>query len=232
MAARTGMNIIDGGYFTSVDDIHGYPNSTATVSNTYLGMYKLLDYNSDGVINTRDAHAIEGVAYPPLVGSINLGLGYKGFSFNMLFYGTHGKYIDFNNAFWKEFVKGDYTVHQAQLDYWRPDNRNAGHAALSIDDKLYTVAGGSANDSYSMLINGHSWRKSDYITLKELYLAYKFDGKKLEDTIGVKGLSITLTGNNLFTLTDLIEGNPQRTELSSSYYPIMRTVKLGVKLDF
>ena len=232
MAARTGMDLIDGGYFTSVDDLHGYPNTLGSLSGVNPGVYKLLDYNTDGNITVRDLHAIRGVAYPPVVGSINLGLGYKGFSFNMLFYGTHGKYIDFNNSFWKEFVKQDFIVHEAQLDYWTPTNRNASHAALSFDDKIYSKLGGSANDSYSMMIDGHSWRVSDYITLKEVYLAYKFDGKRLEDAIGVRGLSITLTGNNLFMFSDLIEGNPQRTELSSSYYPIMRTVKLGVKLDF
>ena len=146
--------------------------------------------------------------------------------------GTYGKYIEFNRSFWKEFIKQDLIVHEAQLDYWTPTNRNAGHAALSFDDKLYSMLGGSANDSYTMMIDGHSWRVSDYISLKEVYLSYKFDGKRLEDAIGVRGLSITLTGNNLFMFSDLIEGNPQRTELTKSYYPIMRSVKLGVKLDF
>lgn len=232
MAARTGMEIIDGGYFSSVDDLHGYPNTLGSVSKVYPGIYKLLDYNSDGSISSRDLHAIHGVAYPPVVGSFNIGLGYKGFSFNMLFYGTHGKYIEFNRSFWKEFIKQDAIVHQAQLDYWTPANRKASHAALSFDDKLYSMLGGSANNSYTMKIDGHSWRVSDYLSLKEVYLAYKFDGKKLEDALGVRGLSITLTGNNLFMFSDLIEGNPQRTELTKSYYPIMRTVKLGVKLDF
>lgn len=232
-AARTGLEQIDGGYFTSVDDIHGYPNSLGSVDNTYLGIYKLLDYNADGRITNTDLHAIEGIAYPPVVGSINLGLGYKGFSFNMLFYGTAGKYIEFNRSYWKEFVKQDWTVHTAQLDYWTPTNRNAGHAALSFDDKLYSMLGGSANsEGYDLKLLNHSWRKSDYLSLKEVYLAYKFDGKKLEDVLGVKGLSITLTGNNLFMFSDLIEGNPQRTEMRAGYYPIMRSVKLGVKLDF
>ena len=232
-AARTGLEQIDGGYFTSVDDIHGYPNSLGSVDNTYLGIYKLLDYNADGKITNTDLHAIEGIAYPPVVGSINLGLGYKGFSFNMLFYGTAGKYIEFNRSYWKEFIKQDWTVHTAQLDYWTPTNRNAGHAALSFDDKLYSMLGGSANsEGYDLKLLNHSWRKSDYLSLKEVYLAYKFDGKKLEDVLGVKGLSITLTGNNLFMFSDLIEGNPQRTEMRAGYYPIMRSVKLGVKLDF
>ena len=151
----------------------------------------------------------------------------------MLFYGTAGKYIEFNRAFWKEFIKQDWAVHAGQLDYWTPTNRNAGHAALSFDDKTYSMLGGSANaEGYALMLKDHSWRKSDYLSLKEVYLAYKFDGKKLEDALGVKGLSITLTGNNLFMFSDLLEGNPQRTELRASYYPIMRSVKLGVKLDF
>jgi len=233
MAARTGLEQIDGGYFGSVDDFHGYPNSLGTVEGTYLGIYKLLDYNADGIINTRDLHAIHGVAYPPVVGSFNIALGYKGFSFSMLLYGTAGKYIEFNRAFWKEFIKQDWSVHTAQLDYWTPTNRNAGHSALSFDDTAYTKFGGSSNsEGYDLMLKDHSWRKSDYLSLKEVYLAYKFDGKRLQDVLGVRGLSITLTGNNLLMLSDLIEGNPQRTELRASYYPIMRSVKLGVKLDF
>ena len=232
-AARTGLEQIDEGYFTSVDDIHGYSNSLGSVDNTYLGIYKLLDYNADGRVTNTDLHAIEGVAYPPVVGSFNIGLGYKGFSFNMLFYGTAGKYIEFNRSFWKEFVKQDWTVHTAQLDYWTPVNRDATHSALSFDDKTYSLLGGDANSGgYDLRLLDHSWRKSDYLSLKEVYVAYKFDGKKLEDVLGVKGLSLTLTGNNLFMFSDLLEGNPQRTELVGSYYPIMRSVKLGVKLDF
>ncbi|MBQ9893051.1 MAG: TonB-dependent receptor [Bacteroidales bacterium] len=231
-AARTGMNLIDGNYFGSVDELHGYPNALGEVSGLYPGIYKLLDFKVDGAINSLDMHAIRGIAYPPMVGSFNLGFGYKGLSVNILFYGTHGKYVNFNRAFWKEFIKQDVTVHAAQLDYWRPDNPGAGHSTLSFDDKLYSMLGGSANDTFDMLIEGHSWRKSDYLTLKELYVSYKFDGNRLRQLLGVRGLSVTLTGNNLFTATSLIEGNPQRTALSSSYYPIMRTVRLGVKLDF
>ena len=65
-----------------------------------------------------------------------------------------------------------------------------------------------------------------------MYLSYKFDGRKLQERLGLRGLSLTLTANNLLTFTGLLEGNPQRTELVKSYYPIMRTVKLGLKLDF
>ncbi|MBR1868790.1 MAG: hypothetical protein IJ799_01845 [Bacteroidales bacterium] len=234
MAARKGMNQIDSGYYTSIDDLHGYPNTLGGLSTQIMpGSFKLLDYAADGTINTRDLHAIDGVAYPPAVGSVNFAFGYKGFTFNMLWYGTHGKYIEFNRSFRKEFIKSDWTVHAAQLDYWRPDNRDATHPAVSFDDKVYSLLGGSANtEGYDMRIEGQSWRKSDYLSLKEIYVAYKFDGRRLQERFGIRGLSLTLTANNLLTFTDLIEGNPQRTELVKSYYPIMRIAKFGVKMEF
>ncbi len=231
-ATSKGMNIIDSGYFTSVDDIHSYPNVLGSPSKIYTGSYKLLDYDLNGSITSTDMHAIEGNAYPPAVGSINLAFGYKSFNFGMMFYGTGGKYINFNRGHWKEFIKQDIVVHTAQLDYWTPTNHDAGSPSPSYDDKQYSTLGGSANNTYDMMIEGQSWRKSDYYSLKEAYLSYSFDSKKIRQLLGVSGLTVTLTGNNLFTVTELIEGNPQRLTLTNGYYPIMRTVKLGVKLNF
>lgn len=231
-AARTGMDLIDSGYYTTIDEIHGYPNVLGTVQRLYTGTYKMLDYNGDGVLTSQDLHSIAGVAYAPGVGSLSLGAGYKGFSAYVMFYGTGGKYISFNRYYWKEFLKQDLTVHVAQLDYWKPDNPDATHPTVSMDDKTYSMLGGSSNDSYAMRIADQSWRKSDYLTLKEASLSYRFDNKQVGRLLGLSGLTLTLTGTNLFTLTDLLEGSPQRLTLATSYYPVMRTVKLGVKMDF
>lgn len=231
-AQSDGMDAIGNGYFNTIDELHGYPCTLTTWNYAYPGVYKLLDYNGDGIISTMDLHAIEGIAYSPMTYSFNLGFGYKRFNFSMLWYGNNGKYIDFNRGYEKEFIKNDLTIHQSSIDNWAPNNQNAGHSTLSVNDSFYASFGGSGTGGYLMALDGHTWRKSDYLTLKEVYLSYKFDGEKLHQMLGIKGLSVTLTGNNLVTLTDLIEGNPQRTSLSSSYYPLMRVVKLGVKLDF
>ncbi len=231
-AARTGMDRIDSGYYATIDEIHGYPNVLGTVQRLYPGTYKLLDYNGDGSLTSQDLHSIAGVAYAPGVGSLNLGIGYKGLSAHVLFYGTRGKYISFNRYFWKEFLKQDLSVHAAQLNYWRPDNPDAAHPTVSMDDKTYSMLGGSSNDSYAMQIDGQSWRRSDYLSLKEASLSYRFDNKQVGRLLGLSGLTLSLTGTNLFTLTDLLEGSPQRLTLATSYYPVMRTVKLGLKMDF
>ena len=227
-----GMTSIDSGYYNTVDEIHGYPSTLTNWTNMYTGTYKLLDFTGDGLITSTDLHAILGSAYAPVTYSFNLGLGYKGLSFNMLWYGNAGKYIDFNRGYEKEFIKADLTVHKAQLDYWTPTRRNASHSNLAFNDAYYSSFGGTGTNGFNMALLDHTWRRSDYLTLKELYLSYKFDGPTINKILGLRGLSVTATANNLFTFTDLVEGDPQRTSLAASYYPLMRTFKLGVKLDF
>lgn len=231
-AQMDGVSLVDNGYFNTIDEIHGYPTYTSNWSSVYTGLYKFLDYKVDGSINSDDLHVVKGTAYPSCVYSFNLGASYKGWSFNVLFYGNYGKYVNFNKSFMKEFIKKDLTVHAAQLDYWRPDNRDASHANLTFDDSMYRWAGGGGSEGYSMRVDGHTWRSADYLSLKEAYLSYKFDGAKVKKALGVSGLSLTLTGNNLFTLTNLVEGNPQSTSIGSSTYPVMRVVKFGAKLEF
>lgn len=231
-AQKDGVSTVDNGYFNTIDEIHGYPTYTGNWSSVYTGLYKYLDYKVDGAINSDDLHVVKGTIYPPCVYSFNLGLSYKGLSFNVLFYGNYGKYVNFNKSFMKEFIKKDLTVHTAQLDYWRPDHRDASHPNLTFDDSMYRWAGGGGSEGYSIRMEGQTWRQADYLSVKEAYLSYRFDSDKVKKALGVSALSVTLTGNNLFTFTNLIEGNPQSTSVGSTTYPLMRVVKLGAKLEF
>ena len=233
-STANGETLIDGGYYTSVDALHGYPTAFATTSETNLraGQYKYLDYNADGIINATDLHPVSGSTTPPVNYSANLALGWKGFSFGATLVGTYGKWIHFNRGYFQEFSNQDLIVHASQLDYWTPDNQSATHGSLSVYSNGISAMGGNDDNGYNMDLSGQTWRKSDYISIKDVYLSYKFSGKHFEKSSGVKGLAITLTGNNLYTYSKLIEGDPERTSLSNSYYPLMRSVKLGVKLDF
>ena len=96
----------------------------------------------------------------------------------------------------------------------------------------FSWGGGTSTEGYDVGLSGVTWRSSDYLTLKEVYVGYKLKSKKIQEAVGIDAITLSLTGNNLFTLTDLIEGDPQRTSLSTSYYPIMSTFKLGVKVSF
>ena len=232
-SARTGSTLVDDRYFNTIDEIHGYPLYTSEWTNVVPGVYKFLDYTADGSISQKDLHTLKGSTYAPGVYSFNFGFNWKGLTFKTLCTGTIGKYINYRRAAIIPFYSGDYVVHTSHLDYWTPTNRNSSVPALSLSDEMYSWAGGtSAWPGYDLALDGYTWKKSDYLTVKEMSLIYTFDGKKLRKALGVRSLSLGVICNNLFTFTGLIEQDPQRLTTAENYYPTMRVVKLNLNLSF
>ena len=233
LSQRSGSTLIDDKYFQNINEIHGYPAYTSSWVNMIPGVYKFLDYKPEGQITDEDLHVIAGSSYPPCSYSVNFSVGYKGLTFRAVGVGTIGKYIQFKRAYILPFLAGDLAVHQAQRDYWSPTNRDAAAPALTYNDQMYSWAGGtSAHPGYDLALEGYTWRNSDYFNIQELYLGYKFDGKKLRQMLGIDGLTVSLSCNNAFMFTGLIEGNPQMHNTATSYYPLMRTTKIGINLNF
>jgi len=230
-----GASLVDSGFYTSIDDIHNYPSYSSSWQYVNVGAYKYLDYSADGLITKDDLHAIAGSQYAPLSASLNFGLEYKGFEFRMLWTGSYGKYVNYNRSWEIEFNKGDYRVNKSQLDYWRPDNTDATHATLVFGGPsghpMYMWAGGD-DDGCTMMLEGHTWRRADYINLREVYFGYTVRSKQFYKSTGLRTLNFFVTGNNLWTLTDLLEGDPQSTTFTSGFYPNMLKIKIGAKVGF
>jgi TonB-linked SusC/RagA family outer membrane protein len=230
-----GVELTGTGYYTTIDDIHNNVSPIALTS-LYVGDYKFLDFNSDGTVNAYDKYPIKGLTYPPFTYSIGSGFTWKGFDFNFLFSGNVGKYVQYNQAFEVEFIKGDWRVHSSQLDYWTPTNQDAKHSTLhysgSSSADILVWGGGEADRGYQTIIEDRFFRRADYIRLKDLYLGYTFKTQNLNKVIGISSLLVYATGSNLFTITPLIEGDPEATNFYQGYYPQMTTVRLGVKAVF
>ena len=231
----SGVELTGSGYYTSVDDIH---TNTAPIAleKIFVGDYKYLDYLVDGKITSLDKYPIRGLTYPPFTFSWSGGFTWKKFDFNLLFQGNLGKFVQYNQTYEVEFVKGDWRVHSSQLDYWRPDNQDAQHSALhysgSGSTEIIFWGGGEADRGYQVMIEDRFFRNADYLRLKEVYAGYTISPKLLTKLAGVSNMLIYLTGNNLWTLTSLIEGDPERKDFQQGFYPQMSSLKLGVKLVF
>jgi TonB-linked SusC/RagA family outer membrane protein len=230
-----GVELTGTGYYTSVDDIHNNP-SPIDYTHTYLGDYKYLDYNADGMINTIDKHAIPGLTYPPITYSFSGGFTWKNLIFNMLFSGNQGKYVQYNQAFEVEFIKGDWRVHKSALDYWTPLNQDANHETMhfsgtSSQDNL-VWGGGEADRGYQTIIKDRFFRNASYLRLKDVYLGYNIKPGFLNKTLGVTNLLVYLSGSNIFTITPLIEGDPEHTDYYQGFYPIMAMYRVGIKIGF
>lgn len=224
------------GHFNTIDDIHNYPTSSA-IENMIPGDYRYLDYTADGKITDLDKYPIEGSLYPPCVYSFGGGLNYKNFSFNILFQGNVGKYVKYGEAFEIEYNGEAYRLHKSQLDYWTPLNHNANHNALrfiegNAGNPLFGWAGGDTYHGYDIVLDGRSWRRADYLKLREIYIGYDFKNAAMKKTLGISNLTVYATGNNLLTFTKLVEGDPERRDFNKGFYPQMATYKLGMKLTF
>ncbi len=231
----SGVELTGAGYYTSIDDIHSNPSPIA-LEKLIVGDYKFLDYMVDGSITSLDKYPIKGLTYPPLTFSFSGGFTWKKFDFNVLFQGNIGKYVQYNQTYEVEFIKGDWRVHSSQLDYWRPDNPDAGHSALhysgSSSTDILFWGGGEADRGYQVMIEDRFFRNADYLRLKEVYMGYTFSPRFLERLAGVSNMLLYVTGNNLWTWTGLIEGDPERKDFQQGFYPQMSSLKVGVKLAF
>ncbi len=232
----SGVKLVGSGFITSVDDMHTYA-LPAPITSLNVGDYAYLDFNADGKISNSDKYAIKGSDYPPVTYSFSSGFSYKGFEFNFMLQGNSGKYVVYNDNFEYEFLLGDYSVHAAQKDYWRPDNQNVNHATLHYTTAAgglpqYSWGGGAQLEGYNIRVENKSWRNADYLRLKDVYAGYTFKSEFLKRISGVSSLQVYTTANNLLTFTNLLEGDPERKDFQRGFYPLMVTYKLGIKLSF
>ena len=232
-SARTGDQLIDDKFFGSIDEIHGYPNYATEWTNVVPGVYKFLDYVPDGKISQQDLHVLKGSAYAPGVYSFNVGGAYKGLTFKVLCTGTIGKYINYKRVNIVPFYAGAYVIHDSHLNYWTPTNRNSDIPALSFSDEMYAWGGGTSTyPGYDLAIPDFTWKRSDYMTVKEVMVSYRFSGPNIKRILGVKHLAVGLVCNNLWTFSNITDTDPQRLTTAANSYPTMRMLKLNVNLAF
>lgn len=232
-SARTGDQLIDDRFFGSIDEIHGYPNYATEWTNVVPGVYKFLDYVPDGKISQQDLHVLEGSTYAPGVYSFNVGGAYKGLTFKVLCTGTIGKYINYKRVNIVPFYAGAYVIHDSHLNYWTPTNRDSDIPALSFSDEMYAWGGGTSTyPGYNLAIPDFTWKRSDYMTVKEVMVSYRFSGPNIKRILGVKHLAVGLVCNNLWTFSNIKDTDPQRLTTAANSYPTMRMLKINVNLAF
>lgn len=232
-SARKGSTLVDDKFFGSIDEIHGYPIYAAEWTNVVPGVYKFLDYLPDGAISQDDLHVLKGSTYAPGMYSFNVGGAYKGFSFKVLCTGTTGKYINYRRAYIIPFYAQAYLIHKSHLNYWTPVNRDADIPALSFSDEMYAWGGGTSTyPGYDLALQDFTWKRSNYLTVKEVMVSYKFAGPAVRRALGVQHLAVGLSCNNLWTFSNFDDVDPQRLTTATNYYPTMRVLKLNVNLAF
>lgn len=212
------------GNLSSIDDIFNMTEAKLgdTGTKDYLapGDFAYIDYNADGVIDTKDAVPVDNLSYPLTTYGLSLGFTYKGFGLNALFYATTDLYKEDIGTFLWDFP-GDRVQAQPDLDRWSMADRYSTelkHPSPRIEN------------AYNEKSSTFTYTNYSYLRLKNLELSYSLP-KTFIKKLNISSCQVYVNGNNLFTISNVDKRRDPETG-SGSVYPIVRRYNVGMRLSF
>jgi len=184
--------------------------ATALTFNRVPGDIKIVDRNSDGVINDLDKRLYN--QSPQFIFGWNNTISYKGISLSALAYARVGQWIqyDYNTAYKPTEQDGSPAV-----DFWTPENQGAKFPRPGI---------ASQNDMPAL-----AFENASFFKIRELTLGYSLP-KSLIAKIHVTNLRIYGSLQNYFTFSNLDNYDPERGGAISN--PLAKQMVFGINLEF
>ena len=135
----------------------------------------------------------------------------------------------YNRYFFGTFTN-NYALAREVLKCWKKPGDDTRFAKFWANDSNW------GNDNYNRDRNNNFTYKGDYLCIREITLQYSLP-KKLFTKVGVKGVTLTVSGNNLHYFTEVQGISPERgsdTTYDADYYnyPPIRRLSFGVRLIF
>lgn len=174
---------------TPVEGLAGYPGSDA-------GDELFTDLNGDGVITTDD-RMIVGDPNQDWTAGLSNNFTYKNFDLNIFFQAAMGG--DIFSYTLLELASGESNATTEVLNAWTPTNTDTNIPSAGVREKRVTSR---------FVYDG------GYIRLKNLSLGYNLPDKIVEK-LGMQGVRIGISGQNILTFTDFPGTDPEASYRSS-----------------
>ena len=189
------------------------------------GDLKFVDANGDGVINDEDRQYC-GSATPKTTFSFSGGFTWKKLSVSAMFQGVGGaqalyvgKYMALSD------VEGNFNRSKEIMNAWSPSNTGSNIPRLS------------KNDPNSNFSTPSDWylENASYLRLKNFTVSYDLSDvirkcAHLQERNSM--MSVYLSGENLFTITNYSGMDPETGGWDALKYPVSRVFSVGVKLTY
>ena len=185
----------------------------------YGGYAKFRDVDGNGQIDSKDKVYL-GNFYPTWNGGFTNSFSFRGLTFSVRFDYTLGhKIYNYATRFMDNNSQGDgnLTKNMAK-NSWKQQGDQA-----SMPCYIW-------NQSYNLPVNCNIYvEKGDFLCLREMTLAYELP-KRLLRKIGLAGVRVHVTGNNLHYFTDFKGLNPEEGGQDNGRYPIPRNIITGISI--
>lgn len=199
-----------------------------------IGDYEWKDCNGDGSITTADQVEL-GVTVPPFTGGMSNDFRWKNWTLSIYMDWAVGHSI-FDDAYSRLFYSTytmNYALAKDVLKCWKQEGDKTKYARFFANDSAW------GNDNYNRSQSGSFsvfTYRADYLCLRDITLQYSIPEGALSK-VKIKGLTLTLGGNNLYYLT-AVKGISPEQGTSNTYdagyanYPPIRRLNIGAKIKF
>ena len=205
---------IDAGFIQNYDQLYGSPAHDSSDSQKLVGDYYIVDYNGDGVIDSKDSVPWGYTSSPENTFNATVGFEWKGFSAFAQFYGVTNVTRDVGLT---SLASNLNTVYDTGT-WWSKNTPNADVVVPRWNSKP------TYYDGTQYLYDG------SYIRLKNVEVAYTWT-KGWVKKLGIDNLKIYLNGNNLWLWTRMPDD--REANLSGAgylgAYPTVKRYNLGIK---
>ncbi len=208
------------GIFQSTEQIASSPFQNITTKPGYL---KYKDQNNDKVINADDRVVIGG-AIPDYTYDFTINLTYKNWDLMGFFNGVQGVYTYPSRIIAVPFWFGTSVTQNWVDNSWRPDRTDAKLPILTTYEE-------SQSDIFAY---SDFWLlDASYLRLKNLQLSYSFPSQLIKN-IGLSNLVLFVNGQNILTISDMKDSDPEKNIKGNDYYeyPSIKTYSAGLNIKF
>ena len=158
---------------------------------------------------------------PPVYGGFSFAGGWRAWSFQADFSYVLGKTLMNNDKYFyaNPYQNTTSTQHKEVADFWTPYNTDAAYPDWS--------------KGQVMQFDTHLYENADFLRLKNLQIGYTFPERLLGNQSVLKGMRLSFTGRNLFTLTKYSGIDPEvDSNVSLGIVGNSKQYLFGIELTF
>ena len=218
------FGLVAEGLFKDQDDIANWPKQE--FGNVQPGDIKYRDINGDGVVNTYDKVAIGYTTVPEINYGFGLSAAWHGVDMSVFFTGVAHvtRIISGQLLFGASYnvMRLGQVYEDVALNHWTKANPNPDAAYPRIS--LNKIDNNQQASTY--------WQRDmSFMRLKNAEIGYTIP-KKAAKRIGLSTVRFYVQGTNLLTFSKFKLWDPELDASYGNVYPTVRTVTMGLNLNF
>lgn len=216
-------SFVDAGFINNIDELYGSPAFESDDRFRLPGSYYIVDFNGDGVIDSKDQAPYGYTSTPQNTYNATIGFEWKGFSCFAQFYGVNNVTREVTLQSFGNKLNTVYDMGEI----WTKDNTNADVTPYRWSTAPVSKEGGSfpAYGTQYMFDGA-------YFRLKNVELAYSWHDGWIKN-IGLSYLKLFVNGNNLWLWTNMPDDR-EVNQGGAGYlgaYPTVKRFNIGIKVS-